>query len=191
MKYLKSAVLVPDYPPPNRPEVAVAGRSNAGKSSFLNAIAGSKVAHVSQEPGKTRLLNFFEFGSHYRFVDMPGYGFAARSGDEMQSWSQMVETYLTLRGNLKGLVLLMDLRREWTADEEMLKKYCQQSGKAFCVALTKADKCSTKEQRERLKVIQKTSQVAETFLISSQTKTGIKELEDFIFNEWIKNKETR
>jgi GTP-binding protein len=185
MKYLKSAVLPKDYPDTKRPEVAIAGRSNAGKSSFLNAVAGSKVAHVSQTPGKTRLLNFFDVGAHYRVVDMPGYGFAARAIDEKNEWSRMIETYLSMRGNLKGLVLLMDIRREWDEEEELLKQFCGKINLPICVLLTKIDKCSTKEKQDYLKKIKKTSQLSDVFLISAQTKVGIEEVEEFIYREWI------
>ncbi len=78
-------------------EVAIAGRSNAGKSSFINALAKGKVAKVSSTSGKTRLLNFFNMEDSYTLVDMPGYGFAARSGDEMAEWHKMIETYLMTR----------------------------------------------------------------------------------------------
>lgn len=189
MTYLKSAVFPADYPPMDRPEVAVAGRSNAGKSSFLNAIADDKgkkkVAYVSQMPGKTILLNFFDFGKHYRFVDMPGYGFAARNPAEVADWSKMIETYLGTRENLKGLVLLMDLRREWSEEEEMLKKFCNKMNLPICVLLTKADKCKPKERNEAQKRIRKSSQVSDVFLISSQINEGIKEAEAFIYREWI------
>jgi GTP-binding protein len=185
MKYLKSAVLPADYPDTKRPEVAVAGRSNAGKSSFLNALAKSKVAHVSQSPGKTRLLSFFDFGAHYRFVDMPGYGFASRSGDEIREWTKMIETYLSTRGTLKGLVLVMDIRRDWDEDEELLKRFCGQINLPMCVVLTKSDKCNSKEKRELHQKIQKQSQLSDVYVISSQTNVGLKEVEDFIFKEWI------
>jgi GTP-binding protein len=185
MKYLKSAVLPKDYPDMKRPEVAVAGRSNAGKSSFLNSIAKSKVAHVSQAPGKTRLLNFFDFGTHYRFVDMPGYGFASRSGDEMKDWTKMIETYLSTRENLQGLVLVMDIRREWSEDEEMLKEFCDRVELPMCVLLTKSDKCSKKEIRDYHLKIQKTSQLTDVFPISSQNGEGIQDVEEYIFRQWI------
>ena len=189
LKYLKSAVFPKDYPDAQKPEVAIAGRSNAGKSSFLNSISGSKVAHVSQTPGKTRLLNFFDVGLHYRFVDMPGYGFAARSGSEIKEWSQMIETYISMRGNLQGLVLLMDIRRDWEEDEELLKKFCGSVNVPMVVLLTKADKCRNHERKQRLKIIQDASQLSNVFSISSQSGEGVKEIEAFIFNEWIQKKQ--
>lgn len=98
--FLRSGVNGKDFPSPDMPEVALVGRSNAGKSSFLNALAKRKVARVSSAPGKTRLLNFFSAGDHYRLVDMPGYGFAARSANEIKSWQQMIERYLEERSCL-------------------------------------------------------------------------------------------
>lgn len=168
-----------------RPEVAIAGRSNAGKSSFLNALVGSKVAHVSQNPGKTRLLNFFDFGAHYRFVDMPGYGFAARSVDEMKDWSKMIETYLSIRENLRGLVLLMDIRRQWEEDEELLKQFCGRINLPLCVLLTKSDKCSRKEIQDFTQKIRKTAELADVFPVSAQTGAGVEAVEEFIYRQWI------
>ena len=185
MKYLKSAVLPKDYPEANRPEVAIAGRSNAGKSSFLNALAKSKVAHVSQQPGKTRLLSFFDFGAKYRFVDMPGYGWAARSGDEMREWTTMIETYLSMRGNLEGLVLIMDIRREWEEDEDLLKEFAEKINLPICVVLTKADKCPKKELSKHRARIIKSSSTSDVFITSSETKQGIEEVEEFIYRQWI------
>ncbi len=185
LKYLKSAVFPKDYPDTKRPEVAVAGRSNAGKSSFLNAISGNKVAHVSQTPGKTRLLSFFEAGTHYRMVDMPGYGFAARGSEEIAEWSKMIETYLSVRENLKGLVLLMDIRRDWEEDEELLKKFCGANNLPMMVVLTKADKCKPREVQERIQILRKKSQIAQIFPASAQTGDGIEGIEEFIFRDWI------
>ncbi len=124
--FLKSAVRLDQCPQEDRPEVAFLGRSNSGKSSLINALTGRKtLAKVSSTPGKTRILNFFDFGPHYRLVEMPGYGFASRGGDEQRSWQRMIEDYLGGRQSLVGLVLIMDIRREMTEDEEMLMRYAQ------------------------------------------------------------------
>ncbi len=186
VKYIRSAVLPKDYPNTDRPEIALAGRSNAGKSSFLNAIANAKVAHVSQAPGKTRLLNFFDFGKHYRIVDMPGYGYASRSGDEIVQWTEMVETYVTTRETLAGMVLLMDIRRKWSAEEEMLKKFTETSGIPMAVLLTKIDKCTKAEVNKFAAGIRKSSALTNVFPISSTTKVGVDAVEDFIYEAWIK-----
>lgn len=186
MKYLKSAVFPKDYPQGDRPEIAVAGRSNAGKSSFLNAVNGNKVAKVSQIPGKTRLLNFFDVKDNYRFVDMPGYGFASRSGDEIREWTSMIETYLSTRGTLKGLIIVMDIRREWSKDEELLKKFCQKVNVPVCILASKTDKCTKNEIAKFISGLKKQAQLSDVFPISGIKGTGVIEAEDFIFESWIK-----
>lgn len=183
MKYLKSAVLPKDYPEANRPEVAVTGRSNAGKSSFINCLAKAKVAHVSQMPGKTKLLSFFDFAK-YRYVDTPGYGFAARSGTEIVQWTQMIEAYLSMRENLTGLILLMDIRRTWDEEEQLLKTFCDTHDLPLILVLTKSDKCKRAEIQKYLNKHQLDSQVP-VFVISAQENTGIEQLEEYIFQDWI------
>lgn len=182
--YLKSAVLPHDFPKADRPEIAISGRSNAGKSSFLNALAGSKVAKVSQAPGKTRLLNFFDFGAHYRFVDMPGYGYASRSRTEMEEWTKMIEEYLEVRDNLIGVVLLMDCRREWEEEEELLVRFCEGIGLRLVVVLTKGDKVHKKDQDKLVQKIHSKTGIP-TFLISSDRNWGFEEVEEYIFRQWV------
>lgn len=186
VQYLKSAVFPKDYPPGDRPEIAIAGRSNAGKSSYINALTNSRIAKVSQTPGKTRLLSFFNIGEHYRFVDMPGYGFASRSGDEVVSWQKMIEDYLTFRENLVGLVLVIDINRDWQKDEAMLLDFMYTSGKPVIVVLTKADKLSKGEIQKRKKSLQETSGIQNIFPVSSPKNFGVEETEEFIFKNWVK-----
>lgn len=189
VKYLKSGVDPSHYPEPSRPEIAVVGRSNAGKSSFINALTKSKIAHVSKQPGKTRLLSFFDVGEHYRLVDMPGYGFASRSGDEIRSWQVMIETYLSSRENLVGLLLVMDVRRPWTKDESMLLRFMNHNSLPVKVLLTKTDKCSQKERAQFLKEKKRDSHTKEVYLVSSTEGDGVGEIEELVFNEWIKAKD--
>ncbi len=183
-KFLISAVEPKDYPKADRPEVAIAGRSNAGKSSLLNAMTGAKIAKVSQTPGKTRLLNFFDVGKAYRIVDMPGYGYASRSGDEMRDWSKMIEMYLGTRGNLFGVVLVMDIRREWEDHEEILKRFCLKINIPMIVVLTKADKCNKSELKQYTERLMDQSAVEKIFVTSSFKKEGVADLEKFIFEVW-------
>jgi GTP-binding protein len=186
-KYLASAWLPSNYPPADRPEVAMAGRSNAGKSSFLNALFGQKLAKVSGTPGKTRSLNFFDYGPHYRWVDMPGYGFAARGKQEKEAWSKAIETYLDQRSTLCGLVLIMDVRREWTAEEDLLIQWCGHYDKPALVVLSKADKLSRSQGMNRKAQVGRQSGVP-VFLISSLKKTGLEEAERYIFENWVQNR---
>ncbi len=162
----------------------MAGRSNAGKSSFLNAMFGQKLAKVSGTPGKTRSLNFFDFGAHYRWVDMPGYGFAARSMSEKKSWSESIETYLKERETLKGMVLIMDIRRDWSADEDMMIEWCKHYSKPTVLLLNKADKLSRSQALKRKAIIEKQSQIS-SILVSSLKKTGIEEAERYVYEHWI------
>ena len=187
--FLVSGTRSDHFPQPDRPEVALAGRSNAGKSSFLNALANQKVAKVSGSPGKTRLLNFFDAGDFYRIVDMPGYGYAARSGSEVRSWRNMVEDYLKHRGPLVGLVLVMDIRRKWTDEEQLLIDFCTSRGRGYVVVLNKADKLRrgelVKQRREIGSVVGKEN----VFCVSSSKKTGLEEVESAVFERWVKGQE--
>lgn len=188
IKFIKSAVLPKDYPQIGKKEIAIAGRSNAGKSSFLNALANSKIAKVSNTPGKTRLLNFFSRGENYVLVDMPGYGFAARSGKEMREWHTMIENYLSLREELVGLVLVMDARREWTEDEELLKAFTDSRGLPMAIVLTKADKLTRNEINKIVSKIKKDAATEAVFMTSALKKQGQKEVEEYLFENWVKAK---
>ena len=186
VKFLKSAVLARDYPDAKRPEVAIAGRSNAGKSSFINCLTKSKIAKVSQEPGKTRLLNFFDVGEHYRLVDTPGYGFASRSGSEVLSWQEMIETYFSTRENFVGLILVMDIRRDWEEDEAMMVDFLNSIDKPLLVVLAKADRCTRSEIAERKKIIARASGVEQICIASSVKDIGVEEIEEYFFKAWVK-----
>jgi GTP-binding protein len=185
IQFLKSAVLVQDYPAGKKAEVAIAGRSNAGKSSFLNAMAGGKVAKVSATPGKTRLLNFFSVNNKYVLVDMPGYGFAARSNDEVRQWHDMVEAYLAQRETLRGLLLVMDIRRDWSEEEELLKRYSQSEDFGMAIILTKADKMSKNQMRSAAEKMRRQSGVEHVFVTSTIGKFGHEEVEDFVYKNWV------
>lgn len=186
MTFIKSAVKMRDFPVSKFKEVAMAGRSNAGKSSLINIWANEKIAKVSQSPGKTRLLNFFNMNNSYIIVDMPGYGYASRGGEEVQTWRKMIENYLSQREQLAGLVLVMDMARDWESDEEVLAQYMMKNDLPVIVALAKSDKFSKNDIAKALERIKKQSRIEDVFAISSQNKTGCEELEEFIFRSWIK-----
>jgi GTP-binding protein len=182
VKYLKSAVNAQDYPSAGIPEIALLGRSNSGKSSLINALSFEKVAKVSQQPGKTRTLNFFSVGEAYRIVDMPGYGYSVRSGDEHHNWQGMIESYLSLRADLRVVVLLMDSRRNWTEDEAKIKKISQRLGKVFMVLLTKADQLNQSEKFQLQKWADQQFGEGRAFLTSSKTGLGIRDWEAAVYN---------
>lgn len=185
VEFIKSAKLPKDFPPGNAPEVAMVGRSNAGKSSLINLLARSAVAKVSQTPGKTRLLNFFTYEKKYRLVDMPGYGFSKRSGDEQHSWQEMIEGYLFNRKQLRGLVLVMDIRREWEDDEEMILTWAEEHEFPVALVLMKADKMSRGAMLNRVKEIQRQTGLQAVFGVSALKKEGHQALESYIFSEWL------
>lgn len=185
-KFIKSAVLPKDFPPDQGVEIAFAGRSNAGKSSLINLLNNHRIAKVSATPGKTRLMNFFSIDDKYVMVDMPGYGWAARSVDEMEAWQGMIEGYISGRRSLKGLLLLMDIRREWTADEELLKSFVDRLGCPLAVVLTKADKVSKSDVNLAKARVLKASGAAAVFAISTLKKQGHDELEEWYYEHWVK-----
>lgn len=126
------------------PEIAVAGRSNVGKSSFINLITGnSKLAKTSKDPGRTRLVNYFSVnGGEFNLVDLPGYGFARVSDDEKLKWAELIEAYFAARKNLRHVFLLLDVRREPGEGDVQMINYMYHYAIPFTVVLTKADKLS-------------------------------------------------
>lgn len=185
VEFVKSAQKFDQAPPGDRAEVALAGRSNAGKSSFLNSWSGRKIAKVSGQPGKTRLLNFFNLGPRLRLTDMPGYGYAARSHSERDSWSEMIQSYLMERETLVGLLLIMDVRREWQDEEAQIQSFCESTNLPFAIILTKADKVSRNQQMQKKMKLKKITRADQVFIVSNLKNQGHKEIEKFIFDHWI------
>lgn len=184
--FLTSAADLGGCPSDWVPEIALAGRSNAGKSSFINALANSKIARVSSTPGKTTLLNFYQSSSGYRLVDMPGYGYAKRGGDQRDGWASMIEPYLAARGNLAGALILLDVRRPWSDEETLLARWLRPLGLPAAAVLTKADKVSRSEAASALARAQRDSGLERAFVTSALKKTGFAELEDFVYGAWAK-----
>ncbi len=141
--FLTSATTTRDCPPDRGVEVAFAGRSNAGKSSALNALVQQgALARTSKTPGRTQLLNFFTVDEHRRLVDLPGYGYAKVSASVRERWQEGLEDYLEHRASLGGLVLVMDIRHPLTDFDTMMLDWCMtRQLRAHCL-LTKADKLS-------------------------------------------------
>lgn len=188
IKFIKSAVTIDQYPNTDCLEVGIIGRSNAGKSSFINSVFNTRIAKVSGTPGKTTLLNFFSvLGGKYNIVDMPGYGYAARSNKEVDSWKPMIESYILKREQLTGIILVMDIRRDWTTQEQSLVDWVDSRGLGVVVILSKADKLGRNKAQQAAAKIRKSSGLSSVFCISSLKKTGLKEAEDFFFNKWIQS----
>ncbi len=145
-KFLKSAASLRDMPADSGFEVAFAGRSNAGKSSALNALASHKgLARVSKTPGRTQLLNVFSIDDERRLVDLPGYGYAKVPVGVRDQWRGMVDGYLRSREALKGLILIMDSRHPLKDYDRQMLDYAEAIAKPCHVLLTKADKLSRGE----------------------------------------------
>jgi len=128
-------------PTDNGYEVAFAGRSNAGKSSAINAITqNKKLARISKTPGRTQLINYFNLDTHHRVVDLPGYGYAKVPLKIKQHWQELINAYLTSRQSLMGIVLLMDIRHPLKAFDEQLLSWCDSVTMPTHILLTKSDK---------------------------------------------------
>ena len=129
-----------NLPPETLNEVAFVGRSNAGKSSLVNALTGRKsLARVSQTPGATRQINFFNLGGHMMLVDLPGYGFAKRSKTEAQAWQEMIFSYLRGRSRLRRVALLIDARRGVMDTDEQVMELLDRAAVSYGLVLTKGD----------------------------------------------------
>ncbi len=153
-EFVTSAVKPPQYPPAQWPEIAFAGRSNVGKSSLINTLVNRKrLVKTSNTPGRTQLVNFFLINKSVYFVDLPGYGFAKVPLAVKKKWGPMIETYLSQRPTLKGVVLLIDIRRMPGIEETNLLAWLAQYGIAVLPVLTKADKLSKINQKKQRQAI--------------------------------------
>ena len=174
----RPADLLPEGPP----EIAFAGRSNVGKSSAINALAGRRsLARTSKTPGRTQTINFYDLGGKGRLVDLPGYGYARVSRELRAQWAALVGAYLRSRATLAGLVVVMDARHPHTPLDAQLLDWLPE--RPALVLLSKADKLSRAEQQATLRKV--TSAVrTETRLFSSVTRQGVEECRDLL-EQWL------
>lgn len=193
-EYRCAAVNLAQWPPADLPEFAVIGRSNVGKSSLINTLAGGrKIARTSKTPGKTRLLHFYDVSKTYRIVDLPGYGFARATPTERQKWEKMATEYLSQRENLKAVILLVDSRHGPTPLDTQMASWLFNYHINFFVVATKADKLK-KSQREKIAHLVKNAfthlgDKKECFFFSSLSKMGKEELLRFLYTKALESVE--
>lgn len=174
-EFVTSAVKPSQYPPAAFPEIAFSGRSNVGKSSLINILVNRKrLVKTSSTPGRTQLINFFDINHAFYFVDLPGYGYARVPASVKKNWGPMIETYLSGRETLKGVVLIMDIRR-MPGPEEMNFPDWLAYYKLGCIRiLTKVDKLSKTKQIKQHKAIATalSAKRDELILFSAKSRLG-------------------
>lgn len=171
-EFVKSAVKPNHYPFAGLPEIAFGGRSNVGKSSVINTLLNRKhLVKTSATPGRTQLINFFLINEAFSFVDLPGYGYAKVPESVRKSWGPMIETYLATRKTLKGVVLIMDLRRIPGLQEIHFIEWLHYYNIPSILTLTKADKLSKTNQMKQQLAIAKALSVAVDDLIVFSAKS--------------------
>lgn len=176
---LISAVSDKQYPDLNLPEIALAGRSNVGKSSFINSMINrKKLARTSSKPGKTRTINFFNIENELLFVDVPGYGYARVSKTEQAKWSTMMEEYFSTREELRLVVQIVDLRHKPSVQDVQMYEYLSHFDLPVLVIATKADKVKPSKRHQHKQQIIDTLDMYEDDTIvvySSETREGKQE----------------
>jgi len=152
--FIGSFVKPEQYPVPDLPEIAMAGRSNVGKSSLINTLLNrKKLAKTSSTPGKTRTINFYRINQAFYLVDLPGYGYAKVSKKERETWGGMIGNYLSRRTSLREVVLLVDCRHDPSGEDKHMYEWIQQHGFGAVVIATKADKLSRSKLTQQLRRI--------------------------------------
>ena len=174
-KYVIGGTKINHFPTDNLPELLFVGRSNVGKSSFINALANSNIARTSSNPGKTQVINFFLVNESFYFVDVPGYGYARVSKTKIEEFGKMIENYITNRVNLKAVFLLVDFKVGPTKDDILMYEFLKFYNKKIYIICTKSDKVNmsttskaTKSILEKLNI-----DISDIIITSSETKKGI------------------
>jgi len=180
--FIKGCVRIADLPEPDRLEIAFAGRSNVGKSSLINALAGAGLARTSNTPGRTQELNIFESdNAPLRIVDMPGYGFAKAPEAKVKQWTRLIHQYLTGRPNLRRVYVLIDGRHGPNANDKSVMNELDKAAVSYQVVVTKADKPTHKELEDALRktrdaIAKRPAAHPDLIVTSSETKYGMETL---------------
>lgn len=156
------------------PEFAFVGRSNVGKSSLINQLVGQRgLAKASSTPGKTKMINYFDINNSFRFVDLPGYGFAKVGKSQLDVWSGLMDIYLRNSQNLLTVFVLVDIRHEPTSQDKQMIEYLVYHGLPFMIIATKADKIAKSKIKAYIKVIAKTLSIREEMIVASSSESLI------------------
>lgn len=171
-----SAVSQEQYPDEGFPEIALAGRSNVGKSSFINTLINRKnLARTSSKPGKTQTLNFYKLNEAFYFVDVPGYGYAKVSKQERAKWGKMMDEYFQERSTLNAVILVCDMRHEPQDSDVQMYDFIKHSELPVIIIATKLDKLKRSERHKKLSLVKNTFEVDENDVVipfSAETGEG-------------------
>lgn len=170
--FITSAATAAQFITPDKPMIAVCGKSNVGKSSFINMLANrKKLAKTSSEPGRTRLVNYFDFGE-FILADLPGYGFARVSKGEKEKWAKTLDQFFKNKENIAHVFMLVDSRHDPTVDDVQMIEFLHYHTIPFTVTLTKADKLSRMKLKEHIKAIAADLYLAPNNLLATSSETG-------------------
>ncbi len=170
--FITSAAKREQFIEPTKPMIAVCGKSNVGKSSFINMLANQKkLAKTSSEPGRTRLVNYFDFGE-FILADLPGYGFARVSKGEKEKWAKTLEHFFADKQKIAHIFMLVDSRHDPTADDVQMIEFLHYHTIPFTIVLTKADKLSKMKLKEHIKAIASDLYLAPANLLATSAETG-------------------
>ncbi len=170
--FITSAARAEQFIKPDKPMIAVCGKSNVGKSSFINMLANrKKLAKTSSEPGRTRLVNYFDFGE-FILADLPGYGFARVSKTEKEKWAKTLDQFFKKKEDIRHVFMLADSRHDPTADDVQMIEYLHFHTLPFTVVLTKTDKLSRMKVKEHIKAIAADLYLGEKNLLATSAETG-------------------
>jgi GTP-binding protein len=174
-EFIASSASPAQFPPGRLPEVAFLGRSNVGKSSLINALAGQKkLAFTSNTPGRTQTVNFYRIGDEFSFVDLPGYGYARAPLEQVRKWKDLIEQYLQKRETLKLSCLILDARRGWMDKDLDLKHWLEHHGRPYLVVATKTDKLNQSELERGLRALRQEG--VEPLPFSALSGRGVREI---------------
>lgn len=170
--FITSAARAEQFIVPDKPMIAVCGKSNVGKSSFINMLANrKKLAKTSSEPGRTRMVNYFDFGE-FILADLPGYGFARVSKGEKEKWAKTLDSFFKKKEYVSHVFMLLDCRHDPTADDMQMIEFLHYHTIPFTAVLTKADKLSKMKIKEHIKAIASDIYLGEGNLLATSAETG-------------------